>query len=157
MGGGGKGGGSTQVTEIPEWLRDPTIRNLERAETVQQMEYQPWTGPDVAAMTPQQQMAQQMGLGAASAFNMVPQGYGGVTAQTGMPQARTYQGGIQGYSSAPLYEQAVQEARHRDPDTEAIREILYGAPVSKRTYGGVDVAKLGGINYMDQMKKKGLL
>ena len=52
MGGGGKGGGSTQKTEIPAWLRDPTIRNLERAETVQQMEYQPWTGIDVAAQTP---------------------------------------------------------------------------------------------------------
>jgi len=34
---GGKGGGQTTTAEIPEWAKEPTIRNLQRAEDVQQM------------------------------------------------------------------------------------------------------------------------
>lgn len=143
MGGGGKGGGTTQVTEIPAWLRDPTIRNLERAETIQQMEYQPWTGVDVAALTPQQIAANQMTLDAASAFNMNPQG---ITATQGLPEAVDF-GGIQGYSAAPMFDLAVAEAKARDPRSAGIRDAVYNAPVSKRTYGGVDVSKLGGADY----------
>lgn len=146
-GGGGKGGGQTQVTEIPEWLRDPTIRNLERAETVQQMEYQPYTGIDVAAMTPQQQMAQQMGLNAASAFGMTPAGYAGVTPTSGMPTTQTMAGGVQGYSASPMYQQAVAAAQAADPRSAEIRNAIYNAPVSTRTYGDMTAADVGGADY----------
>ena len=124
MGGGGKGGGQTQTTEIPDWLRDPTIRNLERAETVQQMEYQPYTGIDVAAQTPQQQMANQMALNSASAFGMTPSGYGNVTPTSGMPTATTV-GGVTGYTSYPMFEQAKAEAERLDPRSAEIRSSLY--------------------------------
>lgn len=155
-GGGGKGGSSNQTTEIPDWLRDPTIRNLERAETVQQMEYQPYTGIDVAAMTPQQLMANQMGLNTASAFGMTPAGYGNVTAQSGMPQTQTI-GGMTGYSASPMYQAAVAAAEAADPRTAQIRDVLYNSPTSARTYGSVDPASLGGTNYVAQMQKKGLV
>jgi len=149
MGGGGKGGG--QTTEIPDWLRDPTIRNLERAETVQQMEYQPWTGLDVAAQTPMQQLANQQAVGAAQAFGMAPAGF---NPNAGMPQATT-QGGISGYSSFPMFEQARLEAEARDPRTAQIRDVLYNSPISARSYGDVDVASLGGVNYVDQLNGGG--
>jgi hypothetical protein len=149
MGGGGKGGG--QTTEIPDWLRDPTIRNLERAETVQQMEYQPWTGLDVAAQTPMQQLANQQAVGAAQAFGMAPAGF---DPNAGMPQATT-QGGISGYSSFPMFEQARLEAEARDPRTAQIRDVLYNSPISARSYGDVDVASLGGVNYVDQLNGGG--
>jgi hypothetical protein len=152
-GGGGKGGGSSQKTEIPDWLRDPTIRNLERAETVQQMEYQPWTGIDVAAQTPMQQLANQQGVQAAQAFGMAPQGF---DPNAGMPVATT-QGGVTGYSSFPMFEQARLEAEARDPRTKEIRDVLYNSPTSARTYGSVDPASLGGTNYVAEMNKKGLV
>jgi hypothetical protein len=153
MGGGGKGGGTTQVTEIPAWLRDPTIRNLERAETVQQMEYQPWTGIDVAAQSPMQQLANQQAVGAAQAFNMAPMDF---DPNAGMPTAVT-QGGITGYSSFPMFQAAKAAAEAADPRTAQIRDVLYGSPASKRTYGGVDPSSLGGVNYVAEMKKKGLV
>ena len=143
MGGGGKGGGQTQTTEIPDWLRDPTIRNLERAETVQQMEYQPWTGLDVAAQTPMQQLANQQGVQAAQAFGMAPAGF---DPNAGMPQAQTI-GGMTGYSSSPMYAAALQAAQQADPRTAAIREGIYNAPVSTRTYGGLTAADVGGADY----------
>jgi hypothetical protein len=153
MGGGGKGGGQTQTTEIPDWLRDPTIRNLERAETVQQMEYMPYTGIDVAAQTPMQQLANQQAVGAAQAFGMAPMGF---DANAGMPQATT-QGGVTGYSSFPMFQAAKAAAEAADPRTAQIRDVLYGSPASKRTYGSVDPASLGGVNYVAEMQKKGLV
>lgn len=152
-GGGGKGGGGSQTTEIPDWLRDPTIRNLERAETVQQMEYQPYTGIDVAAQTPMQQLANQQGVAAAQAFGMAPAGF---NANAGMPVATT-QGGVSGYSAYPMFEQARLEAERLDPRTAQIRDVLYQSPASARTYGGVDPASLGGVNYVAEMQKKGLV
>lgn len=122
-GGGGKGGGQTQQTEIPAWLRDPTIRNLARAETVQKMEYQPYTGIDVAAFTPTQQAAMQMNLDNANAFGMMPSGYN-LTPTSGMPNTTTT-GGVTGYSSAPLYEAAVASAEAADPRSTSIRRGLY--------------------------------
>ena len=143
MGGGGKGGGQTQTTEIPDWLRDPTIRNLERAETVQQMEYMPYTGIDVAAQTPMQQLANQQGVQAAQAFGMAPMGF---DPNAGMPVAQT-QGGISGYSAYPMFEAARAEAARLDPRTAAIREAIYTAPVSTRTYGDLTAADVGGADY----------
>ena len=34
---GGKGGSKTQATEIPDWIKEPAIRNLQRAEDVQKI------------------------------------------------------------------------------------------------------------------------
>ena len=143
MGGGGKGGGQTQTTEIPDWLRDPTIRNLERAETVQQMEYMPYTGIDVAAQSPMQQLANQQAVSAAQAFGMAPQGF---DPNAGMPTAIT-QGGVTGYASSPMFEAAKLAAEAADPRSAEIRRAIYTAPVSTRTYGGLTAADVGGADY----------
>ena len=143
MGGGGKGGGQTQTTEIPDWLRDPTIRNLERAETVQQMEYMPYTGIDVAAQSPMQQLANQQGVQAAQAFGMAPQGF---DPNAGMPVATT-QGGVTGYASSPMFEAAKLAEEAADPRSAEIRRAIYTAPVSTRTYGDLTAADVGGADY----------
>jgi hypothetical protein len=143
MGGGGKGGGQTQTTEIPDWLRDPTIRNLERAETVQQMEYMPYTGIDVAAQSPMQQLANQQAVSAAQAFGMAPMGF---DPNAGMPTAVT-QGGVTGYASSPMFEAAKLAAEAADPRSAEIRRAIYTAPVSTRTYGDLTAADVGGADY----------
>ena len=84
---------------------------------------------------------------------MAPQGF---DPNAGMPVATT-QGGVTGYSSYPMFEQAKMEAERLDPRTAQIRDVLYGSPAQARTYGNIDPASLGGVNYVAEMQKKGLV
>jgi len=108
---GGKGGGQSTKTEIPEWAESATKRNLARAEEVQKIGYMPYYGPDIAGFTPTQQAAMQNNLAAASAFGMAAP----TDAMAGMPQAQDFGGGISGYSSGNLFDQAVAEFEAREP------------------------------------------
>lgn len=110
---GGKGGSQTQQVKIPQWVADPAARNLARAEAAAKIGYMPYYGPEVAALTPMQQAAMQSNIGAAEAFGLVAPGT--ITPTTGMPQAQQFAGGITGYGSSGLYEQALAEAAKRDP------------------------------------------
>jgi hypothetical protein len=121
-GGGGKGGGQTQKVEIPKWIEEPATRNLARAEAAQQIGYQPYYGPDVAAFNPTQLAAMQSNIGAAEAFGLLQPG---MTAAQGMPAPQTFAGGQMGYSSAPLYEQAVAEMEARNPAQAAAYNRLF--------------------------------
>lgn len=124
-GGGGKGGSSTQVQEIPDWMRQPAERNIARAEQLQQVGYQPFYGLDVAAPNQTQMAAGQMNIDAAQAFGMLPQGQQDLTAFSGMPETQTI-GGVTGYSSAPMYGQAVEAGRQANPTQAQIYDTLFG-------------------------------
>ena len=121
-GGGGKGGSQTQKVEIPKWIEEPATRNLARAEAAQKIGYQPYYGPDVAAFNPTQLAAMQSNIGAAEAFGLLQPG---MTAAQGMPAPQTFAGGQMGYSSAPLYEQAVAEMEARNPAQAAAYNRLF--------------------------------
>jgi len=121
-GGGGKGGSNTQKTEIPKWIEEPAKRNLARAEDAQKIGYMPYYGPDVAAFNPTQQAAMQANIGAGQAFGLLPQG--NIDPLAGMPSTVT-SGGLTGYSAAPLYEQAVAEARAKQPTFAERYDALY--------------------------------
>ena len=101
-----KGGTTSGSTEIPAWLENAAIENINKARDVSQIGYVPYYGPDVAAFSPMQQQSMQSTGNAASAFGLAPQGF---DAMAGMPQAQTFAGGLQGYSSAPLYEQSLDK------------------------------------------------
>jgi hypothetical protein len=120
---GGKGGSTTSESKIPDWLKDPAIRNLARAEDVQRIGYRPYYGPDVAGFNDTQRVAAQSNIGAAQAFGLAPQG---MTAYQGMPEAQEFAGGIKGYSSAPLFEQARDELAQRNPEQQAQYDALFG-------------------------------
>lgn len=129
MSGGGKGGGSTQIAEIPDWAREPTKRNLARAETAQQVGYMPYIGPDIASYSPTQMAARQNTVDAASAFGLtVPSD----AQATGLPEPTQFVGRdgstMYGYSAFPLYDQAVAEFQMRDPNQAAIYDSLFGDP-----------------------------
>jgi len=104
-----KGGSNTQSTEIPDWIKDPSERNIARAETAQKIDYMPWQGPDVAAFNPTQKSAMQQNIGAAEAFGLSAPG--ALTPLQGMAAPQTFAGGMQGYSGMPLYEQALAETK----------------------------------------------
>ena len=121
---GGKGGGKTTEATIPEWAKEPTIRNLARSEVAQQIGYQPYMGPDLAAVNPAQMSAMQSQLDTATAFGMSAPS----TPMQGMPQAQDFGGGMMGYSAFPLFEQAQQELARKNPEQQAIYDSLFGNP-----------------------------
>ena len=109
---GGKGGKSTTEVKIPEWLEAAAKENLARGQGVANIGYTPYYGPDVAAMTPMQMASMQGTSSAAGAFGLPG---GGMTGMEGMPTPQTFAGGVQGYSSGGLYDQALAELQTRRP------------------------------------------
>lgn len=122
---GGKGGSTTSSTQIPDWIKEPAQRNIARAEQVQQIGYQPYYGLDVAGPNETQRAAAQMNIDTARAFGMMPQGQQNLTAFQGLPQTQTM-GGVTGFSSAPLYEQALAASRQASPATASMYDTLFG-------------------------------
>ena len=111
MAGGGKGGKQTTEVKIPEWLEGAARTNMARADELAKIGYTPYYGPDVAAFTPMQQAAFQNTGQAAQAFGMAAP----ADPMAGMPMAQDYGGGVQGYSSGLLYDQALAELQRRAP------------------------------------------
>ncbi len=138
-GGGGKGGSKKTETTIPEWVRAPADRNLQRAEAVQQIKYMPYTGGQVAALTPTQEAAMNNNISTAQAFGLLDPN-STLTATSGMPEPTTYDNGMRGYGSIGLYDQALAELTARDPANMAAYNNLFGnavpANVARSTGGG---------------------
>ena len=111
---GGKGGSTTSEVKIPEYIEAASKANLARANEISKIGYVPYYGPDVAAFSPMQQAAFQNTADTAGAF-----GLAAPTSQQdimgGMPTPTTYAGGVQGYSSAPMYEQSLAELEAKRP------------------------------------------
>jgi hypothetical protein len=147
-----KGGSNTSSTQVPAWLENAAIENINKGRDVSQIGYTPYYGPDVAAFNPMQQQSMQSTGNAASAFGLAPQGF---DAMAGIPEAQTFAGGVQGYSSAPLYEQSLDKlfanapAQYNainsmfiDPFTGAAPRSGYGATptqASQMVGGGGDM------------------
>lgn len=150
---GGKGGSTTSTVKIPAWLEQAAQSNIRRAEDVASIGNVPYYGPDVAAMTPMQMAAGQGINTAAGAF-----GLGTNDLSMGMPAPQTFAGGVQGYSSGNLYDQALRELQLRapgqynaitgmfiNPQTGAtplsfgqnVPAMVQGAPAAPLSYGDV--------------------
>ena len=167
-----KGGTTSSNTQIPAYLEDAVRENINRARDVSQIGYTPYYGADVAAFSPMQQQSMRSTGNAASAFGLAPQGF---DAMAGMPEAQTFAGGVQGYSSAPLYEQSLDNlfakspAQYNamsdmfiDPFTGARSRNNYGnaSPVMgmARSDGGNGNSPYGNdanIDHLNRMKEQG--
>jgi hypothetical protein len=111
-GGGGKGGSQSSKVEIPPWAEAAMQENLRKAEQFGEIGYMPYYGPSVAAFTPMQETAMQSAYDAGAAYGLAPRGG---NALAGIPQAQEFAGGIRGYSSGDLFDQAVAEFEARRP------------------------------------------
>jgi hypothetical protein len=121
---GGKGGTQTQETTIPEYINHYAQQNLHRAAQVGQLGYQPYYGPDVAALTPLQETAMENNASAANAFGLaVP------TQNTLMDAPTVYANGVRGYSSQPIYQDAVDAYTAANPEQAAQYNALFGNTV----------------------------
>jgi hypothetical protein len=121
MSGGGKGGGSTSKTEIPSWVEEPSKRNLRRAEVMQQLDYMPYIGGDVATPTATGEAVKDNIINQADAFGFITP----KDRNEGLLPVKDI-GGVRGYSAFPLFEQARMEFEQRDPNQARIRGLLFG-------------------------------
>jgi len=146
---GGKGGSTSSTVTIPQYIEDAAKANLAKAEEISKIGYTPYYGPDVAAFTPMQQAGFQNTAGMADAFGLA----GGGTGMEGMPTPTTYAGGIQGYSSAPMFEQSMAELEARRPGQYAainapfIDPVTGAQPMAPYGTSGADAAAAAGAGY----------
>jgi hypothetical protein len=126
MSGGGKGGKQTTSVKIPAWLEAGARQNMARADELAKIGYVPYFGPDVAAFSPMQQAAFQNTNDAASAFGMAAPS----DPMAGMPAPQTFAGGVQGYSSAPMYQQALAQLQANNPGQYAAMQAPFVNPVT---------------------------
>ena len=124
-GGGGKGGSETTKTEVPDWIKQPAIRNLQRAEDVQRIAYMPYRGPEVAAFNATQNAAMDNNIATAKAFGLLDPN-STLTATTGMPTPTDFNG-FSGYSSMPIYDQALADTKAAQPEAVALYDSLFGS------------------------------
>ena len=127
-----KGGSTTSSTEIPAWLENAAIENINKGRDVSEIGYTPYYGPEVAAFSPMQQQSMQSTGSAASAFGLAPQGFDG---RSGIPRPQSFSGGIQGYSSAPMFQESVNQLQaNRPAQYQAMADMFIdpftGAPSS---------------------------
>ena len=130
MSGGGKGGKqtSTQTVKIPAWLENAAKQNMARADEIAKIGYVPYYGPDVAAFSPMQQAAFQNTGDAAAAFGMAAP----ADPMAGMPAPQTFAGGVQGYSSQPMFQQSVDALAAQRPGQYAKISGMFVDPVTGR-------------------------
>jgi uncharacterized membrane protein len=146
---GGKGGSTSSTVTIPQYIEDAARANLAKADEISKIGYTPYYGPDVAAFTPMQQAGFQNTAGMADAFGLA----GGGTGMEGMPTPTTYAGGIQGYSSAPMFEQSMAELEARRPGQYAainapfIDPVTGAQPMAPYGTSGADAAAAAGAGY----------
>jgi hypothetical protein len=119
-----KGGSNTTVQkqQLPAWLDQAAQDNLAQAKIAGQIGYMPYYGPEIAGLSPQQTQSMQNTFNAQQAFGMVPQG---AEFSTGLPEAQQFAGGVSGYSSGGLFDQALAELKARQPDIAAQYDKFY--------------------------------
>ena len=138
-----KGGSTTSSITIPEYIEAAAQRNLNKAERISQIGYTPYYGPDVAAFTPMQQAAFQGTAQTAGAFGLPGGGMSQQDIMGGMPAPTTYDGGVQGYSAAPIYEQSLQTLGERRPGQKSYIDSFFIDPYA----GGAAAGNFAPIDY----------
>lgn len=105
---GGLFGETKSKASIPGYVEDASREMLQRSVDMGKTGYMPWSGPDVAALTPDQLAARENTNAAASAFGL---NVGGL----GTPGATDFGNGIWGHSSLPMYEQQMDYMQSERP------------------------------------------
>lgn len=141
MGGGLGGKQSTQV-QVPAWLEGAAQQLMGRANDISRIGYTPYYGPDVAAQTGDQLAAQGMNRGAAAAFGLDPAAYGG-GGGAAVPPPETFAGGVQGYSSAPMYTQAKEALKAAAPGQFDLLQGQFVNPITGAAPAGVTMSSGG--------------
>lgn len=150
--------GSTESeVKIPEWLEEAAKANLGQAQDVASIGYTPYYGPDVAAFNPTQQAAFQNTADASRAFGLSAP----TDAMAGMPQAQDFGGGVMGYSSQPLFQDAVDRFAADRPAQASLIDSFFidpqtgqGGSVSSGNTAGMGGTRNTGTVAMQQAQQQ---
>jgi hypothetical protein len=124
---GGKGGSTTSEIKVPQYIEDAAKANLAKASAISEVGYTPYYGPDVAAFNPMQQAMFQNTSDVANAFGMAtPTDPQDIMGNMGRPQ--TYANGVTGYSSAPMFQDAVDTLGYFRPNQKALMDSFFVNP-----------------------------
>jgi len=122
-------GGGSQREEVimPEFAETSMQQGLGMARDLAPLQdtYTPLYGPQVAALSPMEQAGIQGTDMMAGAFGMPTAG-----AQSYLPQAQTFEGGIQGYSARPMVEGMIDQFKAERPGQAEYRESFGLDPVT---------------------------
>ena len=124
---GGKGGQTTSQVTVPAYIENAAKANLAKADAISQVGYTPYYGADVAAFNPMQQASFQNTADSANAFGMAtPTSPTDIMGNMGAPQ--TYANGVTGYSSAPMFQDAVDTLGYFRPNQKALLDSFFVNP-----------------------------
>jgi|11_taG_2_1085331.scaffolds.fasta_scaffold00304_35 hypothetical protein len=124
---GGKGGSTTSQVTVPAYIENAAKANLAKADAISQVGFTPYYGADVAAFNPMQQAAFQNTADTANAFGMAtPTSPTDIMGNMGAPQ--TYANGVTGYSSAPMFQDAVDTLGYFRPNQKALLDSFFVNP-----------------------------
>lgn len=101
-------GGSTESktkNEPPAWWSKAAQEALAQAEKASKIGYVPYMGPDVAALNPQMIQGMQQAADWSAAFDTP--GVAAPSVAASIPAPTDFGGGIQGYSSYPMFQDAL--------------------------------------------------
>lgn len=104
-------GSKTSEVTLPKWYEDAAKTNIAGGQKVAQAGFTPYMGPDVAAFQPQQLSAMQSSSDWLSGFGMGPKR----NIAASIPAPQSFAGGIKGYSSAPMYFDALNQLKVKMP------------------------------------------
>lgn len=120
------GSKSKTTTQIPAYIEQGGKDALAQAQRIQQMGYIPYMGPEVAMYDPRAAMSANAGL---DAFGLTP-----MNTDPMAGAATATMGGMTGYTSAPMLEQAQQALQAKYPGlydyltSMTINPVTGGAP-----------------------------
>lgn len=123
-----RGGGTTTTKPyVPKFAETAMQQGVGMATDLAPLQdtYTPLYGPQVASLSPMEQAGMQGTDMMAGAFGMPTTG-----GQSYLPQAQTYEGGIQGYSARPMVEGMIDEYKAERPGQAAYRESFGLDPVT---------------------------
>lgn len=124
LGGGGKGGSQSTSVKLPQFVEDAASRAIDRGEAASQIGFVPFSGPEVAAFTPQQELAFAATNQAAEAFGLPAQ------TGTGLPAPQDFGGGVMGFSSRPVLDFALGALEEERPGQFAALQAPFIDPVT---------------------------
>jgi len=129
------------TTKSPAWYEDAAKKALAQGEKTAKIGYVPYSGPDVAAFSPQMVDAMQQSADWSAAFNTPGQAAPDVASQI-MP-ATDFGGGLKGYSSFGGFEDSVAALRSKYPGLASYLDSFFVNPTTGK-YPGSPAGGLGG-------------
>ena len=148
---GGKGGSTS--TELPQYLQSYQKELMGEAGELSDLGYLPYTGPEVAAVNPWEELAASNQAQMSTAFNMgAPEG----TMASRMPDVVTSPDGSSGYSSFPVFDQAVADLQNVAPEFDQRYKSQMGLPQNRSPYEAGSAAdalhQIGGVGKVEQSR-----